>query len=409
MGVDVNDVRHLNQAHIREGDRLIYIADFNIKHEGEKLKSTNRVDAEIKDLQQIIRNAGVPVILAHSGRYADRDTEELDFVVPYLASTLDADVKYFSENTGPAAQDFVSCLAPGTVAIMGNTRKHEGEEKNDDYLASLFSALAGPDSRVAVGGFGKAHRVHASNSGILKYLRGYATDSQLDEMVALNPWAGANPDLYSVAVLGGVKKEKITTGLDGFVKTYDLVIPGGIVLNTILLVKGYAIGDSKIDDGGKTFDAAVKDVLSGSYSNKIIVPDEVVIAKKNGDSYVDIDTIKIARGVPDGHMIVDYVMPDEATEMLDKVVSENGRLILAGTPGIYKDRRGETLFKGATEPVLERMRRIKENCIVLGGDTAGETGYDGPVSTGGGSALYFVVHGTTPVFEALKENRVTFG
>jgi len=55
------------------------------------------------------------------------------------------------------------------------------------------------------------------------------------------------------------------------------------------------------------------------------------------------------------------------------------------------------------------MKSPKVRGIVLGGDTAAEVKYDGAVSTGGGSALYFVAHGTTPVFEALKQNKLKFG
>jgi len=58
--------------------------------------------------------------------------------------------------------------------------------------------------------------------------------------------------------------------------------------------------------------------------------------------------------------------------------------------------------KQSTEEVLKRMELVKDNSIVLGGDTKTEVKFSGKSSTGGGSALYFVANGTTPVLEALK-------
>ena len=46
--------------------------------------------------------------------------------------------------------------------------------------------------------------------------------------------------------------------------------------------------------------------------------------------------------------------------------------------------------------------------IALGGDTVNEINFKGVNSTGGGSVLYFLVNGTTSVFEALKKNKQRF-
>ncbi|MBR9706599.1 phosphoglycerate kinase [Candidatus Pacearchaeota archaeon] len=396
--MNFDDVAKLQETKINPNSKWIYAADFNIKHKNSKLKNTDRVDVEIEDLKYILDQGGNPIILAHKGRFKKGDTEDLDFIVPYLSSKLESKVEYFPENSTYEAVQFVQGLKPGTVAIMGNTRKNEGEEKDDPFLAAEFARLG---QNVAVGGFGKAHRIHASNVGILRYLPGYATKSQLKEMKLLEPWAGKDPESYSVAILGGIKKEKILTGLAGFLETYDAIIPGGIVLNTILHVQGFPIGKSLIKDSGKTYEKQVAEALRGENKHKIHIPEKVVIAKKQDDKYLNPHTINPKNTqIPKDYMIVDFILPNTAIQSLDQMIQERGRGILAGTPGIYN--KG---FKQATDPVLASMRKNLENCAVLGGDTAAEVNYEGVSSTGGGSALYFIVNATTPVFEALKTNK----
>ena len=53
--MNFDDVRRLEETRISPGDKWIYVADFNIKHSGYVLKSTDRVDVEIEDIRQIFR------------------------------------------------------------------------------------------------------------------------------------------------------------------------------------------------------------------------------------------------------------------------------------------------------------------------------------------------------------------
>ena len=395
--ISFDQVRLLQKETIHPGDRWIYVTDANIKVKDGKLKNTDRLDVELDDIAHIADQGGIVLILAHKGRFKDGDADSLKPHADYFSLKLKRPVPYFEYNTGEVAITFAKGLAPGSIAVMGNTRGHIGEEKNDLALAKEFSMLG---SYIAVGGFGKAHRKDASNYGLLDYLPGSLADSQVKEMVLLGPWAGKE-NKYSVVVLGGVKKEKITTGLLGFAKTYDSIIPGGIVLNTVLKAKGYDVGDSLLDDEGKTFEKETLEILNSQEGSKICIPDEVIIAKKEG--FIDAKRINIQDGVPKGYMIVDYVLPSSGKESLDRVVLEHGRMIVAGTPGIYQSG-----FRIATDEVMNAMNNSAVQAIVLGGDTAAEVAFNGKVSTGGGSALYFVANGTTPVFEKLKENKKKF-
>lgn len=392
MSIDLSSIPQLQKVSISSRERWIYVADFNISHTDGVLHNTGRIDCELDDVRHILSAGGVIAFLAHKGRYKDGDAGDLDFVVPYLQSKLGAPVSYFAENDTQAAVDYVKALEPGAAAVMGNTRFHAGEEANDPSLASQFAKLG---VKCAIGGFGKAHRAHASNVGIQQHIPCFLADSQMREMKQLELWAGRDESRYSVAVLGGVKKEKITTGLVAFSQTYDAVIPGGIVLNTVLKARGFETGGSLLQDGGKSFEDVAGKVLDATPQDRILIPQKVVIAQYRDRAFHNTDTICISDGVPGDYMIVDYILPASAIDALDRMAETQGRLILAGTPGIYTAG-----FRHATDAVIQHMQRNAENCIVLGGDTAAEVKHAGPVSTGGGSALHFVAYGTTPVLEA---------
>lgn len=413
--MEFDNIRLLENRVISPGEGWIYVADFNIDHQGNVLKSTDRIDDEVEDLMQIVSAGGNVRILAHKGRFKDGDTEDLEFAVPHLSRRLGIDVKYFPENTTEAAVEFARSLKPGEVAVMGNVRKNKGEEKNDREVARQYAKLG---DFVAVGGFGKAHRAEASNNAILEFLPGYLTRSQVAGMELLIPWAGKSEE-YSVAVLGGIKKEKITTGLVGFAGTYDCIIPGGIVVNTILKLR-YDVGASVLEDSGKTFEKEVREVMEGPNGAKVHVPDLVHIAKFESGRWIGIDgTVHWSDGkcisaskpislseygkVPAGFMIVDYVMPQSGIDALEALRQRGGRMIVAGTPGLHK--KG---FSSATNAVREYLSLQNVHGVVLGGDTAAEIEFQGPKSKGGGSALHWVAYGTTPVLDALRANYKAF-
>jgi len=402
--LDLRGVRLLREEEINPGDRWLYISDFNenpTKKQEDKEEKYRRVDSEVEDMLYILNRGGIVAILAHRGRYPKAKNLSLDFLVPYLSRKLERKVNYYRENVGEQAREFVKDLMPGEVALLRNTRQHEGEEKNDLELAREFAKLG---EKVAVGGFGKAHRKNASNYLLLDFLPGYLTESQVREMEILEPWAGRQEN--SLAVLGGVKKEKITLGLEGLVRNYDYVIPGGIVLNSILKARGYDIGDSVIEDSGKTFEGEVREIMSSPYSSRVLIPERILIARKTDTGYSDIKLIRAGEAVEEGYMIAGYLLSREARHILEEIVSSDGKMVIAGTPDLYKDGLGL-----ATIEIIGYFNRVGERGLVLGGDTASELKYDkrkygGEVSSGGGSSLYFLVHNTTPVLEKLRSQAV---
>ena len=392
--MDFSQIRKLKDRTVKPGEAYILAAGFDVKLD---LKDTERIDQEIPDIKQISDSGGVVAILSHKGRLAYNDATHLDFVADYLSERLGKHVGYFPSNNTREAQEHAKGLEPGSVALFGNTRFHQGETKNDPVLAEQFSMLG---EFVVIGGFCKAHRKHASNYGILEHKPGFLAESCINQMTLLEPWEGRKPQ-HSVAVLGGIKKEKIQA-LGGFAEIYDFLIPGGITLNTILKVRGVEIGDSLIEDEGRTFEPEVEEILK-HYAHKIYLPKVLRVAKKTDNGFGVSFLVPMADGVPQGFAIVDFELGDYALSELERAVRERGRILLAGTPGVYKQG-----FTTATNQVLEYLEDSRVDSLVLGGDTVNEVPFSGTSSIGGGSALEYLCTGDLAICEGLKRNKIRF-
>ncbi|HET8956370.1 MAG TPA: phosphoglycerate kinase [Solirubrobacterales bacterium] len=378
----------LRERPIAFGERWLYSAGFNV---GPDLASTARVDCEFEDLARLAAGGARVAILTHQGSHRDGTARPLDFLVPYLERRLGLPVAYLADPLAPETTVALDRLEPGGIALLGNTRLLPGEEEGDPDLARRLARLG---DAVAIGGFSKAHRAHASNAGLLRHLPGYAAESLVTELVELDPWVGAD-DRFSVAALGGLKREKIDPGLTGLAQTYDLLIPGGAVLNALLAAAGYEIGASELGECAETASAAL---LQDGCRAEVHLPEVVVVAPLGSLRPSHAHTIPITAGVPSDHAIVDFVLRPKVLSLLDSI--SEGRALLAGPPGLCASG-----FDRASGPLLELMGKPAIASLMLGGDSARELPWKGRVSSGGGSALLFLATGACPILTTLARGR----
>lgn len=382
----MSTMRLLRDHPVVPGERWVYSAGFNV---GPALTDTGRIDTELDDLRGLAAAGARVALLSHQGSAKDGTARHLDYLAGYLGRRLGREVRYLPECSSRQAQIWAAELRDGEIALFGNVRLEAGEECGDRELAAALARLG---DRVAVGGFSKAHRRHASNVGILDFLPGYAASSLLGETELLRPWAAGGGAAGSVAVLGGVKVEKTVVGLESLTRAYDVVIPGGVVLNTLLAVSGYAIGGSELGTEAERCAAVARTVLGRRHRARIHLPRTVLITGPEGATR----TIGVEEGVPDGWAIVDFDLERWAVD----AVREAGRVLVAGTPGRHAEgnHRAAAAVLGAREPG-------EPHTLLLGGDTVAELPWTGPRSTGGGSALHYLADGTCAVIEALEDNR----
>ncbi|HWU10179.1 MAG TPA: phosphoglycerate kinase [Streptomyces sp.] len=357
------------------------------------MTDTSRIDSELNDLRYLAARGAKVAVLSHQGSHRDGTATHLHEAAAYLTRQLGQPVKYVPENASDAAVRATHGLADGQIALFGNSRLHAGEEDNDPELARQFAQLG---DYAAIGGFSKAHRCHASNVGILDHLPGWATNSLIHEADRLTPWTGRATDTLSIAAVGGRKAEKSLIGLPCFARNYDIVIPGGAVLNHLLRHLGHDIGDSYLGENPGRRATATRAALENSRA-RIHVPSQVVIARDDG-TWQDAQTITISDGVPAGYAIVDFLLQPWLIEELERLIA-GGRMLIAGTPNLHA--LGHT---HATSPLLAWAESPAVHAMLLGGDTVAELPFSGPTSTGGGSALCYLEQADLAVLEALRRN-----
>ncbi|SDK21101.1 phosphoglycerate kinase [Actinopolyspora mzabensis] len=383
----IDRIPRLADANVQRGQRWIYSAGCNVD---KRMSDTSRIDCELDDLRRLADAGARVAILSHQGEFDDGSAQHLDHLADYLGDRLARPVQYFPTNATDGAVRRAAEMSDGEIVVFGNTRFHGGEQCDAPELAERFARLG---DYVAVGGFSKAHRSHASNVGLLRLRPGWATDGLVDEAAELRPWAGPTSDRRSVAVVGGVKKEKTTIGLDQLRGSYDLVVPGGIVLNTLLAAGGVDVAESRV--GGWKEQEVAQRVLAGS-TQHLHMPSHVVVSSHDGEGWRSPSVVPVDRGVPAGHAIVDFVPRPRLIEELEELRRTGGRAVIAGPPALYAEG-----FREATETILTAFADPAVSAMLLGGDTVKDLPWKRASSTGGGSALQFLATGTCAVFDAL--------
>ncbi|WP_422646846.1 phosphoglycerate kinase [Actinoalloteichus caeruleus] len=392
-------VRLLADEPLAAGQRWIFSAGFNV---ADGPGGLGRVDTELADLARLSGAGARVALLTHQGRHADGSARHLGDLATYLGGRLGCPVRYLPWSTGPEARAAVAALRDGEIALFGNTRLHAGEERNDPDLAVEFAALG---ERVAMGGFSKAHRRHASTTGLLGLLPGWAADSLVRELTLLGPWAGRDPTRFSVAVVGGRKQEKVEVGLRRLGSAYDLVIPGGAVLNCLLAARGHPVAESVLGDSPARAVEVAAEVLAAAAPDALHLPEEVAVARPDGSGgygearWLRLDPRRPDDGVPPGYAVVDFTVLPWALAALDRLVGGGGRAVVAGPPSAY--RAGH---RRASDQVLTRLAGARDDVVLLGGDTVAELPWSGPTSTGGGSALRYLAEGGCAVLDALRDD-----
>lgn len=375
---------------IKEGDRWIYSAGFNVDY---RLQDTKRIDDEIQDIQYLRKHRAKVAILSHQGSFENDSALHLEFIADYLSSQLNQKVHYFPENASPQAIKRSLEMQPGEIVLFGNTRHHLGEEKGCSLLAREFSKLG---RFVAIGGFSKAHRSHASNTKILSYLPGFSTLSFLQELTVLERFLSHLSNYTSLGILGGTKIEKTTVGLDYFLSYFDFLIPSGAVLNNLLKYLGLDICDSYLGEDPLRSHNSITKLLKRKNKAELIIPKKIIVTS----THKKIRSIFSFEQLIPGEKIVDFHFDFSSTQLKHLLQSRKLFTVVAGVPCL-----SEHGFTTATKEIKNFINQKEIIPFLIGGDTLRTFQMNCEKSSGGGATLHYLQFKTCPVLEALRKNQ----
>lgn len=386
------------------GKRVLLRAGLNVP-----LDSEGRVadDFRLKQALPTIRHAAerkAKVIVAgHVGRPtsgADR-TFSLAPVAHRLAQLLGRSIAMAEDCVGRSVQDEISRMQPGEILLLENLRFHPQESNNDEEFAIQLASLADVYVNDA---FSVSHREHASIVGVASHCPttgiGFLMENELEALSRLRK----NPASPFIVILGGAKVRTKLHAVRHFAKTCDNLILGGLMGLTMLRANGIGVGRSHID---QDLVEEAKAILAESRHAraKVFVAKDHLVAE-------DLTPNASARPTKDASIPEDCVGCDIGPRTIDDFT----RIIRPARTIFWNGPMGASEMSACTHGTKAVAEAITEQAsynVAGGGDTVAYVVRSGfaksfsHLSTGGGAALQYLVHGSLPGLEALHDRKKT--
>jgi phosphoglycerate kinase len=394
----------MNKKTVRDADfagkRVLVRVDFNVPVDNGAITDDTRIRAAVPTLEYILEQKPRAVILmSHLGRPKGGPTPEFTLapIAPALAELLGRPVAFVDDCVGDKVAEAINALPDGGVILLENTRFYKGEEKNDPDLAAQMAANGDIFVNDA---FGTAHRAHASNVGVSSHLEavaGLLMEKEIDYLAT----ALESPARPFVAILGGAKVSDKIAVIEALLGKVDKLLIGGGMANTFFAARGIKLGKSLVE--ADAVETARTLLLKGG--DRLVLPSDAVIGDQF-DNSAQVQTIKVADGVPDGWAI--YDIGPEAVKAFSYHLKDAKTVVWNGPMGVFELSN----FAKGTFAIAEALAEITAGgatTIVGGGDSAAAVEESGlaskitHISTGGGASLEMLEGQELPGVTAIKD------
>ena len=385
-----------------QGKKVFVRADFNVPlDDKQQITNDKRIRATLPTINYLLDHGAAVILASHLGRPKGKVKPELSLkpVADYFTKLWGRPIKFAADCVGETARQAAASLQPGEILLLENLRFHPEEEKNDPAFAKELASLAD----VAVDdAFGCAHRGHASNEGITKYIEtvaGYLIEKEIKFIGA----ALAAPKRPFVAILGGAKVSDKIGVISNMIDKVDTIIIGGGMAHTFDAAKGLPIGDSLCEPD--KYDLA-RELLAKAEKKgvKVVLPVDVVVADKFAAD-ANHKTVAVDQVEP-GWQALDS--GPKTSALYTEALKGAKTVIWNGPMGVFEF----DAFAKGTEAVAKAVAKATEEgavSIVGGGDSIAalkKTGLSekiSHISTGGGATLEFLEGKVLPGIAAIAD------
>jgi phosphoglycerate kinase len=378
-----------------KNQRVLVRVDFNVPLADGAVVDDTRIQAALPTIRYLLDNDAAVILCSHLGRPKGKVVAELTLrpVAEYLSTLIDNPVAFVEDCIGAEAQAAAKALKAGEVLLLENTRFNPEERANDGEFAAALAALADIYVNDA---FGSAHRAHASTEGVAHHLPSVAGFLMEKELEYLGK-ALENPAHPFVAILGGAKISDKITVVERLLEKADRLLIGGGMANTFLAAKGYAMGNSLVEEDAIE---TAKSLIANS-ADQLLLPEDLVV----GDQFTaEAQSRSVAADEVPANWGA-YDIGPATVESFSQVIKDAKLVVWNGPMGVFEF---ETFAKG-TWAIAEAVAACEGTTIVGGGEStaavrqAGLTDRISHVSTGGGASLEFLEGKELPGVVVLDE------
>ncbi|CAF22963.1 phosphoglycerate kinase [Candidatus Protochlamydia amoebophila] len=399
----VKDKLSIRDLNLKDKKALIRV-DFNVPLEKGLITDDSRIQASLPTIQYVLDQEGAVILMSHLGRPKGLFDSKFSLApcAKRLSELLNKPVKMAADCCGLDVEQMVRQLKSGEVLLLENLRFHKGEERPDDE-PNFTSALSELGDVYINDAFGTAHRAHASTTKIAKFFPNRAAAGLLlEKEISYLGCALTNPKRPFCAVLGGAKISTKFKVIEALQSKADVLLIGGAMAFTFFKSEGIPIGDSLYES---EFVAVARELLGVETQSRcrLLLPIDLVIAKKMDESFTETRIISVKEGIPDGYQGVD-IGPD-TIKLYQEELNRAATIFWNGPLGVFE----VPAFSKGTQTIAQTLAVVNAITIVGGGDSlaaieqAGVSKQINHLSTGGGASLEYIEFGQLPGIEALSD------
>ncbi len=392
--LSIQDVNFANK-------KVLVRVDFNVPLDKKTKNITDdtRIRAAIPTIEYLMKQGATVVLASHLGRPdGERKPEySLASVAVRLADLLKKEVKFLDDCIGESVKTAIREAKSGDVLLLENVRFYAGEEKNDPEFARQLAD--GLDCLVN-DAFGTAHRGHASNKGVTKYLSPAVAGLLLEKELEYFGKVIDNPERPLVAILGGAKVSGKLQVINNLMKKVDKLLIGGGMMFTFLKAKGLEVGGSLVEDN---LLGTAKDILEQAEKTgmSLLLPIDCIVADKF-EATANSQLVKV-ENIPSGWLGLD--IGPASIQLFADALKGAKTVVWNGPMGVFEM---EAFSKG-TVNLASTIAASDAVSIIGGGDTvaaiekAGVSEKMSFISTGGGASLELLEGKELPGVAALTD------
>lgn len=377
-----------------EGKRVLVREDLNVPIHDGKITSDARLEAALPTIEKILEKGGAVMLMSHLGRPTEGEESEEFTLAPaavWLSNRLGKPVSLVKNWINGVE------IQPGEVKLLENVRFLSGEKGNDEALSQKMANLC---DVYVMDAFATAHRKAASTYGVGMVAKEVAAGTLLEKELNALTKVIQSPVSPMVAIVGGAKVSTKLTVLNALMDKVDQLITGGGITNTLLLAKGYNVGNSLVE---KDLVSEAKKLLQRAQDEgkEIPLPIDVVVGKA-----FSADTEAVIKSIDDieaDDMIMD--IGPQTSELYSKIMANAKTIVWNGPVGVFEFAN----FADGTKKLGEAIAKSDAFSIAGGGDTVAAVEEFGLkddisyISTGGGAFLELLEGKVLPAVEMLEK------